>query len=446
MMRLYDTKTRKLESILQSGDQLKIYACGPTVYRYAHVGNMRTFLLLDLITRLAKLNGMQTLVVQNITDVGHLLEDVDDDQDRVVQEAKLLNQDPFALARFFEKAFLEDLERLNIQRADHYPRASETIEEMIKICSILQKNGFAYVGKDGSLFFDAKKSIDYGAISGNKLAELQPGHRFGGESDSSKNFHADWALWKLAPNRSEMVWDSPWGVGFPGWHIECSAMSLQFLGDHVDLHLGGIDLRFPHHENERAQSNSVAGKEVVSRWVHGEHLLFDGKKMSKSTGNVLLVSDLTEKKVDPLALRLALMETRYRTQIDLSWDSLFAADRTLKRWRKLIQDVGFRDCEPELKQRGLDILNEDLNSPALIQMLRALEGPQQVAALLWFDQFLALDLNRKPEEIPPEVLQLLEQRNQARSNEDWKASDQLREEIKKLGYEVRDTPTGQELV
>ena len=260
------------------------------MYRDAHVGNMRTFLLSDLIARLAGLHGWHTTVVQNITDVGHM---ADAPASEVSTRAKEMARTEFcvrpstraeelAVARHYEDAFHRDLAALNIHPADHYPRASESIDDMITLIAALVDRGHAYVGGDGSVFFDARSVADYGALSGNRLDELRPGHKFDADIDSTKRFHADWALWKKAPEtRTQLVWDTPWGVGFPGWHTECSAMSLKLLGTSIDVHTGGIDLRF-HHEDERAQSNSVTGTDVVRHWVHAEHLLFDGRKMSKS--------------------------------------------------------------------------------------------------------------------------------------------------------------------
>ena len=457
-MRLYDTKARAVVSVTPAGDVLKIYACGPTVYRYAHVGNLRTFLLLDLITRLAHLNGWKTSVIQNITDVGHLVDDTQVDaqgEDKILEQAKLEGKDPFAIARFYEEAFHKDLKALNVLPADVYPRASESIQLIIDLCQKLEEAGHAYVGTDGSLFFDARSFPTYGALSGNSLDHLKPGHRFEGKGGEAKRFHADWALWKNAGTDRAMTWPSPWGNGFPGWHIECSAMSLEHLGESIDVHLGGIDLRFPHHEDERAQSDSVAGLEVVKHWVHGEHLLFEGRKMSKSSGNVVLVSDLIARGFDPLALRLSYLESRYRTQLDLSWAAIAAAHKTITRWRLQLTtwrnpEVVMTEETGQVIEQGLALLQEDLNSPALIQLLRKIEKddalPLGQRAILfdYFDQFLGLDLTRQEvKEGSTEIKELLRQRADARSRGEWKQSDELREALADLGVEVRVSATGQ---
>ena len=271
-------------------------------------------------------------------------------------------------------------------------------------------------------------------------------------------FHADWALWKAAANRTEMIWDSPWGPGFPGWHIECSAMSLDLLEGNVDLHLGGIDLRFPHHENERAQSNSAVGYEVVANWVHGEHLLFEGRKMSKSAGNVVLLSDVIGKGLDPLALRLCFLENRYRSQMDLTWDSLRAADATLDRWRKkMVQwsEQGEVDNKfvSDFCEETLADIQQDLDTPRALQQLRKLEkdellsGATKAECFIRVDEIYGLEMARAPKikaEATEEILDLLEKRKSARESKDFKASDDLRDQLLKLGISIKDSPAGQE--
>ena len=269
---LYDTQSRSEKIVTSKNSEvITIYCCGPTVYRDAHIGNLRTFLLTDLVVRALHFLGKKTLVVQNITDVGHMTDDFE--EDKLLAQGKSESRSARDVARDYEGRFHRDLAHLNISPADHYPRASESIDLMFAHIQKLIDLGHAYVGADNTVYFSAKSFPTYGAISGNTLEKLKPGHRYDYVDDGAKQFHADWALWKSSPNRNEMVWNSPWGTGFPGWHIECSAMSLKFLAGHVDLHIGGIDLRFPHHENERAQSNPIVNGEAVSQWLHGEHLL-----------------------------------------------------------------------------------------------------------------------------------------------------------------------------
>jgi len=452
---LFDTKSRKLQPLVSSnGKNLRIYSCGPTVYRDAHVGNMRTFLLGDLITRLAKYLDHSVEFIQNITDVGHMSEDFV--EDKMLAQAKAESKDPFEIARIYEKRFHDDLKILNINPADSYPKASECIDLMHELIEKLIKSNNAYVGSDECVYFDAQSFAGYGAISGNRLDSLKPGHNFEYTEDGAKRFHADWALWKAAAGRSEMIWDSPWGKGFPGWHIECSAMSLHYLDNFVDLHLGGIDLRFPHHENERAQSNAAINQDAVALWVHGEHLLFEGRKMAKSTGNVVLVSDLKTKHIDPLALRLCFLENRYRSQMDLSWDSLKAAHLLLQRWRQKVQSwKSDEEVDQAAVQRFIDEimadLRQDLDTPRALQKLRGLEKSEIISAANKYQIFIAadkvfgLDLDRQPykNELPNQLAQLLEQRVQARAAGNFAESDRLRDLLAENKVVVRDSKEGQ---
>ena len=469
-MKLYDTSRREVVEItpLVPG-VLKIYACGPTVYRDAHVGNMRTFLLTDLIKRFAQYQGLNVELIQNITDVGHMADDTGlggidegqgDTEDRVLAQAKTESVDALSIARKYEDNFHKDLKLLNIQKATKYPRASESIELMIELIKQLIEKKHAYVGKSGTVFFDAKSFSSYGQISGNKLDELQPGYRFEGKSDPDKKFHADWALWKNAgENRTQLTWETPWGRGYPGWHIECSAMSIKFLGNKIDIHTGGIDLRFPHHEDERAQSNASTNTEVVNHWIHGEHLLFEGRKMSKSSGNVLLVSDVLAKGLDPLAIRLSLLEHRYRSQMDLTWNSISASHKNLNRIREKMQE--WSKSSGKLDKNYLaqfeSALNEDLDTNKVLQLLRTLEKDQTVSSgdkfqtILKFDEVLGLDLNHAPEakrevEITPEIKALLETRAKARLEKNWKLSDEIRDKLITLGIGIKDSDSGQEII
>ncbi len=460
---LYDTMSRTQKEItISDGKVLRLYCCGPTVYRDAHVGNLRTFLLADLVTRLVSINGHRVQSVQNITDVGHMNDDLltpdaQNEEDKVLIQARAEHKDPFALARSYEAKFHQDLAHLGIKPATIYPRASESIEMMLRLITQLIDTGLAYVGEDGSVYFSATSFESYGALSGNKLTQLVPGHRYEYTGDGAKRFHADWALWKLAGHRTEMVWDSPWGAGFPGWHIECSAMSLHYLHGHVDLHLGGIDLRFPHHENERAQSNSAAMSEVTDHWVHGEHLLFEGRKMSKSAGNVVLLADLLNKGLDPLALRLVFLENKYRSQMDLTWDLMSTADATLIRWRRKYQE--WSEATPNhasdlVKQEVaafFEIVCNDLDTPKAMVKIRSIERDRSISdyskarILEQVDHFLGLDLTRGVQApvLSSEVLDLIEERAQARADKDFARSDELRNELLKRKVKVLDGTSGQ---
>ena len=464
MLRLTDTRTRQVEDIRpRTPGVLTVYACGPTVYRYAHVGNLRTFLLSDLIRRTAEVHGLRVRLVQNITDVGHLQDDTGIDlsgEDKLLAQAAKEGKDPFAVARFYEEAFHRDQALIGVKPADAYPRASECIDLMLDLIGTLVDKGHAYVGTDGTVYFDARSFESYGAISGNRLEDLRAGHREDAEAlTAGKRFHADWALWKRAGEKRAMTWDSPWGVGFPGWHIECSAMSLDLLGEHIDVHTGGIDLRFPHHEDERAQSDAGVGHEVVRHWVHGEHLLFEGRKMAKSTGNVVLVSDVVERGHDPLALRLAFLGMRYRQQANLTWASIEAAGTTLARWRRSVAQWAEAPSKPmcaDVSTGVLEAFDDDLDTPRALQLLRTLEKDPDIPpgskfeTFAWADRLLGLDLVRdvgRPQpvaELPAGAQELLDARAAARADKDFAASDRLRDELAALGVAVRDTPAGQE--
>ena len=445
-MKIYDTKSRDVRLVGSTNGVINMYCCGPTVYRDAHVGNLRTFLLSDLIARIAMLEGMKVHAVQNITDVGHMSEDFVE-HDKMLEQSKVEKVDPFEVARKYEDRFHVDLKRLNITPANQYPRASESIQLMQEMIQKLIDSGFAYIGTDNSVYFDSQKFSGYGAISGNKLDSLKPGHRYEYHNDGAKKFHADWALWKAAGDRTQMVWESPWGTGFPGWHIECSAMSLDLLDSHVDVHVGGIDLRFPHHENERAQSNAVIGKEAVDLWVHGEHLLFEGRKMSKSSGNVVLIEDVISKGLDPLALRLCFLENRYRSQMDLTWNSLHAANETLTRWRTRMAEWG-TSSETTADSEILEAFINDIDTPRAILRLREIEKSNvnnRRELFLFADQVLGLDLDRSvsKKELTADMQALLDERARARSEKRWADSDALRIQLEKLGLEIKDTKDGQ---
>jgi cysteinyl-tRNA synthetase len=387
-------------------------------------------------------------MIQNITDVGHMSDDLH--EDKMLEQSKKEKIDPFEIARKYEERFHLDLSHLNIIAAAMYPRASESIELMHEMIAALINKGSAYVAEDDCVYFDAQSFPGYGQISGNRLDSLKPGNRYEYVEDGAKKFHADWALWKAAGNRKEMIWDSPWGPGFPGWHIECSAMSLKFLHGHVNVHVGGIDLRFPHHENERAQSNAITGNESVDLWVHGEHLLFEGRKMSKSAGNVVLLDAVIARGFDPLSLRLCFLENRYRSQMDLSWQSISAAHETIKRWRGKIATWGVPKNLIE-DAAVLGFLENDLETPRVITYLRAIEKDRNLShtekanAFLYADQVLGLELSRPEEvrELSQELKLMLDEREAARSSKNWALSDELRIKLEAAGLEISDSASGQ---
>ncbi len=459
VLRLYDTRLHEvvpIEPVVP--DLLRVYACGPTVYKPQHVGNLRSSLLPDLILRLARWHGLTTRFVQNITDVGHL-DDASGD-DKMITEARARGLSPLEVAREIEGLFHADGRSLGLLPADGNPRATEYVEQMITLTAQLVDGGHAYAS-GGSVWFDARSFATYGELSGNRLADLEAGAsgRLSAREEQAKRFHADWALWRgeeQTGDPDQLLWESPWGTGTPGWHLECSAMSLDLLGAPFDVHTGGIDLRFPHHEDERAQSDAVTGREVVRHWVHGEHLLFDGRKMAKSTGNVVLLSDVVARGLDPLAVRLFFLQAgRYRTQLNLTWAQLEAADRRLRRWRELVRTWADSDSEPiatGYADRVVAALDDDLDSVTAVRVLGELTKDPTVGPGAKFETFAALDrllgldlardVGRPPASLPDGAVALIEEREQARTAESWARADALRAALAALGVSVADTPEG----
>src|ERR687897_432208 len=338
-VRLFDSLSRELIEVSPvGGETVKIYSCGPTVYRYIHIGNMRSFMLGDLIRRALRFEGRNVQWIMNITDVGHMTDEVSDTgRDKMELAESDEGLSAAEIAEKYTQAFLEDADLVGIERADLYPRATDHIPEMLSIIETLIEKGHAYE-VDGTVYYDVTTFPGYGKLSGNTLDQLRAGHRQEVAADPSKRHTEDFALWKKAgPNRA-LKWPSPWGDGFPGWHIECSAMSMRHLGERFDIHTGGNDNKFPHHEDEIAQSEGAVGHPVVAIWVHGGFLQMSGQKMAKSAKNIYRVSDLAEQDVDPLAYRLLCFGTRYRSEMDFSWEALEAADRTLTRLRQRMAD------------------------------------------------------------------------------------------------------------
>ncbi|MGH2675756.1 MAG: cysteine--tRNA ligase, partial [Actinomycetota bacterium] len=399
--------------------------------------------------------GRDVRWVMNITDVGHMTDDVGEEaRDRMDIAVADEGLDPRQIAAKYTEAFLEDSDALGIERADEYPKATDHIPEMIELTRILLEKGHAYE-VDGNVYFDVRSFPGYGKLSGNTLDNLQPGHRQL-EADPNKRHHADFALWKRAgPNRL-MRWDSPWGEGFPGWHIECSAMSMKYLGRRFDIHTGGADLKFPHHEDELAQSDAATGRPVVGIWVYGGFLRFSGRKMAKSRGNITRVTEIAEQGVDPLAFRLLCFGTRYRGEMDFSWDALEADDRRLTRIRQRM--AGWAEAErdgispegKELDRRFREAVADDLDMPAALKVLNeAVTGQipdgDKYALLISWDAVLGLDLERLAREgfeVPEDVQALIDERDEARRIRDFTRSDGIRSRLAAMGWEVMDTADG----
>jgi cysteinyl-tRNA synthetase len=429
VLRLYDTQTRQVEPVEPAHPgALRMYTCGPAVHHPVHVGHLRSYLLADLIRRSAAADRLRVVSCLGIPDVGPVAEDsgpglADGDPglaggdpglaggDPAIARAGPEGTGPLELARRHEAAFRADCAALNIYPADHSPRASESIGFTVELIGRLLRAGHAYQAPGGSVYFDARSYPGYGQLSGSRLADPGPGHQPGGEGKPGQRFHADWALWHGAAPGRELTWDAPWGTGFPGWHIECSAMSLHFLGEQIDVHTGGIDLRFPHHEDERAQSDCVTGHTVVRHWVHGARLLFEGRKMARATQNVVLLGDLPARGLDPLALRLAFLEHHYRQPVNLSWEGLRAADTTLRRWRQRVAEWARSPSGPlgDAAREITGAFEADVDTPAALRVLRRLERASDVPPGTKFetfahaDQLLGLDLARDVgrDPIPP---------------------------------------------
>ncbi len=458
MVRLYDTLARAVIDVVPENDGgLRMYSCGPTVYRYAHIGNLRTFMMADLIRRAFEYQGIPVRQIQNITDVGHMTDDeFDTGEDKMLVSAGLEGKTPMEIAEYYTNVFFDDVRAINIVEAAEYPRATEYIPQMIEIIAKLIERGHAYAA-DGGVYFDVQSFPAYGTLSGNTLDQLQSGHR-SVIDDPNKRHHADFLLWRPAGQRRAMRWGSPWGDGFPGWHIECSAMSIALLGESFDLHTGGEDNVFPHHEDEIAQSEGAVGRRVVRHWVHGAHLLAEGRKMAKSANNFYDLRDLAARgHSDPLAARLLFLQSRYRAQMNFTLDALGAAERTLERWRRLVAEwtrkpgetIG--DLVDKYEERFLTSLNDDLDTPQLVALVAevvstdALAPKDKSALLLRWDKVLGLDLSRQTgaaREIPSAAYELIEQREKARAKKDYSTADRIRHKILSLGIEVEDTPEG----
>ncbi len=451
-VRLYSTLTRRKEEFhpLEPGRAL-IYSCGPTVYRYAHVGNLRTYLFADVLCRVLEYLGHRVTQVMNITDVGHLTDDrFDRGEDKMLVAARLEGRSAEEIAEFYTRAFLEDSRRVNIRPAERYPRATEYVPRMQELIARLMERGYAYE-VDGTVYYDISSFPGYGRLSRNSIERLRAGAR--GEPDPRKRSPGDFTLWKAAAGKRLQVWDSPWGPGFPGWHIECSAMSTALLGERFDIHTGAVDNIFPHHEAEIAQSEGVFGHPVVGCWVHGDHLLLSGARMAKSAGNFLRITELEEQGYDPLAFRYLALQARYRTKLRFSIEGLAGADRALRHLRARVAEWRGGPDGPcgDFGERFRAAIADDLDLPRVMALVSELARSDlapgaRASLLLDWDRVLGLDLGRPVEaapDLPDGVAGLLERRAQARAARDYATSDRLREELAGLGVRVIDTREGQ---
>jgi cysteinyl-tRNA synthetase len=453
MLSVLNTLSRVVEPAAPEGRRhVRMYSCGPTVYRDAHIGNMRTFLLPDLLRRALDAGGVEVRQVQNITDVGHLTDErMDQGEDRMLVSAEVMGMSPREIADHYTELFLADTAAIGIRPAHEHPRATGYVPQMIALIERLLAGGSAYES-GGNVYFSVASFPAYGRLSGNTLDQLRAGHR--GAVDPRKRHHADFTLWKAAGPGRLMKWPSPWGDGFPGWHIECSAMVLNELGEEIDLHTGGVDLIFPHHEDEIAQSEAAVGHQVVRTWVHGEHLLAEGRKMAKSTGNVYTVRDVAERGIDPLALRLLFLQTRYRAQFNFTWDALDAAERSLGRLRARVSELSNDPSPPDGSAVAHDrafraAVDDDLDTPRALTALHTLIADEAVppatraAVVRGWDAILGLDLDRDAgAALPPGAEELIARRAKARAERDFAAADALRDQLTAMGVELLDSATG----
>jgi cysteinyl-tRNA synthetase len=456
----FNSLTRKKEKFvpLESG-KVKIYTCGPTVYDFAHVGNFRTFIFQDLLRRWLEYRGFKVTHVMNITDV----------DDKTIKGSRKQGFSLKQYTDYYMKAFFEDIERLNLEKADHYPRATEHIPEMVSLIKRLMEKGYAYRGEDGSIYYDISKFKDYGKLSKLKIEGLKPGARVKVD-EYGKEEARDFALWKAWDEEDgDVYWETEIGKGRPGWHIECSTMAMKYLGETIDIHSGGVDLIFPHHENEIAQSEAATGKPFARYWLHSEHLLVEGRRMAKSLGNFYTLRDLIAKGYDPVAIRFLLMSTHYRQQLNFTFEGLEAAKNAVERLktfaRRLLEADG-KGCGEKINQlmanvqrRFEEAMDDDLNinvaSAALFDFVREVnklmdenmlskeEAKRVYALMMHFDKVLGVIGEAKFEEkLPKEAEELIRRREEARKAKDWETADKIRAQLKAMGIIIEDTPQG----
>jgi cysteinyl-tRNA synthetase len=464
---LTNSLTRKKEKFvpIEKG-KATMYSCGPTVYQYVSIGNFRTYITADTLLRVLKFNGYKVSYVMNITDVGHLtgdnLGDADTGEDRMEKAARSEGKTARDIADYYTKVFLEDYEKLNLVKPEVFAKATDHINEQIALVKKLEDNGLTYKTSDGIYFdtkaYEKKTGSEYGELS--TMDKIKEGARV--EANPEKKDARDFALWKFSetPGVRQMEWESPWGLGFPGWHIECSAMSMKYLGDHFDIHTGGEDLKQTHHPNEIAQAEGATGEKFVDYWIHTTFLKVDGKKMSKSLGNVYTVGDLQKKEYEPLALRYLYLTANYRDSLNFTWKSLESAQTTLLKLyetAKFLRSSKTRTVLSKEKQKKVDeyskefnkAVNDDLNTPkALSVVWKAVKSnipsEDKYDLLMNFDEVLGLRIaeNAVAEEIPAEIKKLIEERNKLRDKGEFDKADKLRAELTKKGYQLDDTPEG----
>lgn len=458
----YNTLTRKKEEFHSIDEnRVRMYSCGPTVYSYAHIGNFRTYIFMDTLRRVLKYNGYELKHVMNITDVGHLESDADEGEDKMEKAARKEKKDPYEIANFYTEIFLKDMEKLNIDKPEIITKATENISQMIEYVKEIIKNGYAYETSKG-IYFDISKLDKYPVLSNRKLDDQIAGARV--DVDPEKKNPYDFALWIKAPENHIMKWESPWGLSYPGWHLECSTMGRRFLGEEFDIHTGGVDHIPTHHENEIAQSKGATGKIPAHVWMHCEYLQVDGGKMSKSLGNTYTISQLEEKGISPLAFKLFCFTAHYRNKLNFTFEGAYGAQKALERLYDSyiknangVDDVD-EDIIKEYEERFLAYINDDMNMPGAMSVVweiarNAKKSIKFADLLLKFDKVLGLDMknaenyllefkHEESEELPKEIKVLVEERKQARAEKNWAKSDEIRDRIISLGYSIKDTKDG----
>ena len=449
-LRLYDTYTRSLREFQPiNPPEVGLYTCGPTVYDYAHIGNLRTYIFEDILRRVLEFNGYTVKHVMNITDVGHLVSDADTGEDKMEKGSRRTGKTAWEIAELYTQAFIDDMHHLNILEPTIWCRATEHIQEQIDFIQCIEEKGFTYRTSDG-IYFDTSKMPDYGYLARLDIEGLQAGSRI---DMGEKHNLTDFALWKFSPEnqRRQMEWDSPWGVGFPGWHIECSAMSAKYLGTFFDIHSGGEDHITVHHPNEIAQTEACYGTRLANFWMHGYFLQLDTDRMSKSSGEFLRVQSLINRGYDPLAYRYFALNANYRSKLTFSWEGLDSAATSLDRLRIAFTEMGEPGIvDEDYMDKFTEQINQDLNMPRALAVTwdlvkSDLPNSTKKATLKMFDAVLGLNLAEwqpKEEIIAEDIMAMLEQRQKARVQKNWAEADAIREQINAAGYEIKDTPDG----
>jgi len=453
-LKLFNTLGRKKETFKPLHDkQVGLYSCGPTVYWYQHIGNLRTYIFSDILKRILLYDGYKVKQVMNVTDVGHLTSDADEGEDKMEKAAAKEGKKAADIANYYWKIFREDFKKLNIEEPDIWSKATEHIKEQIALIAQLEKKGFTYKTSDG-IYFDTSKLGDYGKLALLDLKNLKAGARI--DLGEKKN-KTDFALWKFSeqPGKRQQEWKSPWGIGFPGWHIECSAMSMKYLGEHFDIHTGGIDHIPVHHTNEIAQSEAATGKKFVNYWLHGAFLTFKGEKVSKSKGGLYTIAELEELGYKPLEYRYLCLLTHYRSSLDFSLENLDAAKNGYESLKNKIKNIDEKskgsDGEKYIREFEKSI-DDDLNMPRALQALQLLlkdekvSGKAKIELIKKMDGVFGLDLLKKEKiSVPAEIKKLAEERWNAKQKKDFKKADELRQKVNKLGFAINDKPEGFEI-